>query len=77
METIRKVGKYAPQAAIAAGLVALSGSASAAGGIDFSAITGSVTAGEVLAGISAVVGILALPKAGKWAFRQVLSMFGR
>ena len=76
METIRKVGKYAPQAAVVAGLVALSGSASAAG-IDFSAITGAVTGTEVLTGLAAVVGILALPKAGKWAFRQVLSMFGR
>ncbi|MGL4757080.1 MAG: hypothetical protein ACRCXB_32415 [Aeromonadaceae bacterium] len=76
MQIIRKVGKFAPRAAAAAGLVALSGTASAAG-LDFSAITGAVTGAEVLTGLAAVVGILALPKAGKWAFRQVLSMFGR
>lgn len=75
METIRKVGKFSPAAAIATGLVVLSGSANAA--IDFSAITGAVTGEEVLAGVSAVVGILILPTAGKWAFRKVMAMFGR
>lgn len=75
METIRKVGKYANAAAVAAGLVMLSSSAHAA--LDFSAITGSVTGAEVLAGISAVAAILIVPIAGKWAFRKVMAMFGR
>lgn len=75
METVRKVGKYVNAAAVAAGLVMLSSSANAA--IDFSAITGSVTGEEVLTGISAVVAILIVPTAGKWAFRKVMAMFGR
>ena len=75
METVRKVGKYGNAAAVAAGLVMLSSSANAA--MDFSAITGSVTGAEVLAGISAVVAILIVPTAGKWAFRKVMAMFGR
>lgn len=75
METIRKVGKYANAAAVAAGLVMLSSSANAA--LDFSAVTGSVTGAEVLAGISAVAAILIVPIAGKWAFRKVMAMFGR
>ena len=53
----------------------LSSSANAA--LDFSAITDSVTGAEVLAGISAVVAILIVPTAGKWAFRKVMAMFGR
>lgn len=75
METVRKVVKYGNAAAVAAGLVMLSSSANAA--LDFSAITGSVTGEEVLAGISAVVAILIVPIAGKWAFRKVMAMFGR
>lgn len=75
METVRKVVKYVNAAALAAGLVALSGSANAA--IDFSAITGAVTGEEVLAGVAAVVGIMITPTAGKWAFRKVMAMFGR
>ncbi|WP_461605371.1 hypothetical protein [Aeromonas rivipollensis] len=75
METIRKVGKYGNAVAVAAGLVMLSSSANAA--LDFSAVTGSVTGAEVLAGISAVAAILIVPIAGKWAFRKVMAMFGR
>lgn len=75
METVRKVGKYGNAAAVVAGLVMLSSSANAA--LDFSAITGAVTGDEVLAGIAAVVAILIVPNAGKWAFRKVMSMFGR
>lgn len=75
METVRKVGKFVNAAAVAAGLVMLSSSANAA--LDFSAITGSVTGEEVLTGISAVVAILIVPTAGKWAFRKVMAMFGR
>ncbi|HAT6342466.1 TPA: hypothetical protein JAJ28_000117 [Aeromonas hydrophila] len=76
MNTFRKVGKYANAAALAAGLVALSGSANAAG-LDFSAITGFTTGEAVLAGVAAVVGIQIAPTAGKWAFRKVMAMFGR
>lgn len=75
MNAIRKVGKYAPAAALATGLVALSGSANAA--MDFSAITDQVTGAEVLAGVAAVVAIQIAPTAGKWAFRKVMAMFGR
>ncbi|MFB0725366.1 hypothetical protein [Aeromonas salmonicida] len=75
MEIVRKVGKFAPAAALASGLVVLSGSANAA--IDFSAITDSVTGAEVLAGVAAVVAIQIAPTAGKWAFRKVMAMFGR
>ena len=75
METVRKVGKYGNAAAVAAGLVMLSSSANAA--LDFSPITGAVTGEEVLVGISAVVAILIVPTAGKWAFRKVMAMFGR
>lgn len=75
METVRKVGKYGNAAAVAAGLVMLSSSANAA--LDFSPITDAVTGEEVLLGISAVVAILIVPTAGKWAYRKVMAMFGR
>ena len=75
METVRKVGKFVPAVALFTAMAALSGSANAA--LDFSAITGSVTGEEVLTGISAVVAILIVPTAGKWAFRKVMAMFGR
>lgn len=76
MNAIRKVGKYAPAAALATGLVALSGSANAAG-LDFSAITSFVDGETVLAGVAAIVGVQIAPTAGKWAFRKVMAMFGR
>lgn len=75
METVRKVGKFVPAVALFTAMAALSGSANAA--LDFSPITGSVTGEEVLAGIAAVVAILIVPTAGKWAFRKVMAMFGR
>ncbi|MCV3285664.1 hypothetical protein LZT24_16485 [Aeromonas veronii] len=71
---IRNLVKFAP-AAVAVALS--SGSANAAGSIDFSAITGFVDGATVLAGVAAVVGIQIAPTAGKWAFRKVMAMFGR
>lgn len=70
------MNKYTSAATLLAALLAMSGTANAAG-LSFDAITSFVDGETVLAGVAAIVGIQIAPTAGKWAFRKVMAMFGR
>lgn len=70
------MNKYTSAATLLAALLAMSGTANAAG-ISFDAITSFIDGEVVLAGVAAIVGIQIAPTAGKWAFRKVMGMFGR
>jgi hypothetical protein len=44
---------------------------------DYTAITGSVDATSIVAGIGAIAAVIFLPRVAKWGFRTVMSMLGR
>lgn len=45
--------------------------------MDFSAVTGAVSATEIVAAIAAISGVKVLPKVARWGWAQVIGMFGR
>ena len=64
------------QALLAALVVVLAANpAFAAGGMDFSAITGAIDATTIVAAITAIAAIKILPGVAKWGFGKVISWF--
>jgi len=45
--------------------------------MDFSAITGAISATEVVSAIAVISGIKVAPKAAKWGWAQLMGMFGK
>lgn len=68
--------KFLKKIAFAVSTVAFASAAFAdgSGGPDYSAITSSVNATTVVAGISAIAAVLMLPRVAKWGYRQVMGM---
>lgn len=63
--------------AVPAALLATAGSAFAAGGADYSAITAAVDATAIVTAIGAIAVVMFAPTVAKWGFRKVMSMLGR
>lgn len=51
--------------------------ASFAEGLDFSPITGAIDGATVVTALGVIAGVMMLPRAAKWGYRQVMSMLGR
>lgn len=61
-------------AATAALAAVVTPAAMAAGtGPDYSAIASSVDASTIVTGITAIAGVMMLPRVAKWGYRQVMS----
>lgn len=41
---------------------------------DYSAITGAVSATDIVAGISVIAGVMFLPRVARWGFRQIMAL---
>ena len=48
-----------------------------AAGLDFSPITGAIDGATVVTALGVIAGVMMLPRAAKWGYRQVMSMLGR
>ncbi|HGF7227512.1 TPA: hypothetical protein AB5B86_002914 [Vibrio cholerae] len=46
-------------------------------GLDFTPITGAVDGATVVTALGVIAGVMMLPRAAKWGYRQVMSMLGR
>lgn len=77
MEKLNKLlSRAGTAAAVGAVLVATSGPASAAGlTLDFSAITGAITADTILGALAAIAAIKVLPGVAKWGYNKVIGWF--
>lgn len=61
------------KAALALGALATAGSSSfAAGGVDFSVLTGSVDFSTVATGILAIAALMVVPKVAGWGAKKVI-----
>ncbi len=65
------------QQAVVVLLLSVIAPATFAAGIDFSPITGAIDAAAVVAALGVIAGVMMLPRAAKWGYRQVMSMLGR
>lgn len=60
---------------VCAGLSLLSvAGMSQAAALDFSSITGAVDGATVVTALGVIAGVLMLPRAARWGYRQVMSM---
>lgn len=58
-------------------LMSLAAPATFAAGIDFSPLTGAIDGATVVTALGVMAGVMMLPRAAKWGYRQVMSMLGR
>ena len=58
-------------------MMALAAPATFAAGLDFSTITGAIDGATVVTALGVIAGVMMLPRAAKWGYRQVMSMLGR
>lgn len=58
-------------------LTALAAPATFAAALDFSPVTGAVDGATVVVALGVISGVMMLPRAAKWGYRQVMSMLGR
>ena len=65
------------QQAVMVLLLAVVAPASFADGLDFTPITGAVDGATVVTALGVIAGVMMLPRAAKWGYRQVMSMLGR
>lgn len=65
MNNVTKVG-------VALSLFSVAGMSHAA--LDFSEITGAVDGAAVVTALGVIAGVLMLPRAARWGYRQVMSM---
>ncbi len=65
------------QQAVMVLLLAVVAPASFAAGLDFTPITGAVDGATVVTALGVIAGVMMLPRAAKWGYRQVMSMLGR
>ena len=65
------------QQAVMVLLLAVVAPASFAVGLDFTPITGAVDGATVVTALGVIAGVMMLPRAAKWGYRQVMSMLGR
>lgn len=65
------------QIIVVACLLAVAAPASFAVGIDYTVITGAVSGSDVVTALGVIAGVMMLPRAAKWGYRQVMSMIGR
>jgi hypothetical protein len=57
--------------------MALAAPATFAAVLDFTPITGAVDGATVVVALGVISGVMMLPRAAKWGYRQVMSMLGR
>ncbi len=65
------------QQAVVVLLLSVIAPATFAAGIDFSPITGAIDGVTVVTALGVIAGVMMLPRAAKWGYRQVMSMLGR
>jgi hypothetical protein len=65
------------QQAVVVLLLSVIAPATFAAGIDFSPITGAIDGATVVTALGVIAGVMMLPRAAKWGYRQVMSMLGR
>lgn len=58
-------------------LTALAAPATFAAAIDYAPVTGAIDAATVVVALGTIAGVMMLPRAAKWGYRQVMSMLGR
>lgn len=58
-------------------LLAVVAPASFAAALDFTPITGAIDGATVVTALGVIAGVMMLPRAAKWGYRQVMSMIGR
>lgn len=64
------------QAALMAMMLAVIAPASFAA-VDFSPLTDAIDGASVVTALGVMAGVMMLPRAAKWGYRQVMSMLGR
>lgn len=65
------------QQAVVVLLLSVIAPATFAAGLDFSPITGAIDGATVVTALGVIAGVMMLPRAAKWGYRQVMSMLGR
>lgn len=65
------------QQAVVVLLLSVIAPATFAAGLDFSSITGAIDGATVVTALGVIAGVMMLPRAAKWGYRQVMSMLGR
>lgn len=58
-------------------MMALAAPVTFAAGLDFTPITGAIDGVTVVTALGVIAGVMMLPRAAKWGYRQVMSMLGR
>lgn len=58
-------------------MMALAAPATFAAALDFTPITGAIDGATVVTALGVIAGVMMLPRAAKWGYRQVMSMLGR
>lgn len=65
------------QQAVVVLLLSVIAPATFAAGLDFTPITGAIDGATVVTALGVIAGVMMLPRAAKWGYRQVMSMLGR
>jgi hypothetical protein len=58
-------------------LMSMAAPAAFADALDFTPITGAIDGATVVTALGVISGVMMLPRAAKWGYRQVMSMLGR
>lgn len=65
------------QQAVVVLLLSVIAPATFAAALDFTPITGAIDGATVVTALGVIAGVMMLPRAAKWGYRQVMSMLGR